>query len=240
MSGGSLGLFAKKYLTNCFTNVWVSRFFKQMSKPHFSWNPCRSQNVPNKRCKPWVLCVRNLCSQIIKWYLIDTQWPLFVYIVSKDRTLPQPFFDEWLENHDCLIDCCLHFFRNNVSNPECSSFPQITFSNKFINTCSRIRGLLTLHLLESNLGLAVNLSFNEQYEIHAQRMSASPPSILRRRQKIEIPNLQGLFVWFFPCLVLSWETQWRDEVGTAGVTKDHFAIIPSSSDLPTNLIALEN
>ena len=63
-----------------------------MSKPHFPWNPCRSQNVPNKRCKPWVLCERNLCSQIIKWYLIDTQWPLFVDIVSKDRTLPQPFF----------------------------------------------------------------------------------------------------------------------------------------------------
>ena len=92
MSGGSLGFFAQKYLPNCFANVWVSRFFKQMSKPHFPWNPCRSQNVPNKRCKPWVLCVRNLCSQIIKWYLIDTQWPLFVYIVSKDRTLPQPFF----------------------------------------------------------------------------------------------------------------------------------------------------
>ena len=91
-------------------------------------------------------------------------------------------------NQNCLIGCCLHFFRNNVSNPECSSFPQITFSNKFINTCSRIRGLLTLHLLESNLGLAVNLSFNEQYEIHAQRMSASPPSILVGAKKSRSPT----------------------------------------------------
>ena len=105
-----------------------------MSKPHFPWNPCRSQNMPNKRCKPWVLCVRNLCSQIIKWYLIDTQWPLIVYIVSKDRTLPQPFV--WrVVGTRIVFGCCLHFFGNNVSNPECSSFPQRTFSNKFINTC---------------------------------------------------------------------------------------------------------